>query len=132
MAEANAPKLANLVRAGDAQSEAIAITPFVFQANDVSNAYLVTTSDGDVIINTGMPDGAERTKALFAPHRTGALRYIILTQSHADHFGGVPSLREQGTQLVGGPNFNEMLADMMGMQSFFGKRTMKLWGATLG
>ena len=125
------PKLAGLVRAGDAQTEAVAITPFVFMANDVSNAYLVTTSDGDVVINTGMPDGAERNHALFAPHRTGPLRHIILTQSHADHFGGVPLFREAGTTLVGGPDFNEMLADMMGMQAFFGKRTHKLWGSTL-
>jgi len=131
MAEDSAPKLANLVRSGDAQTEAIEITPFVFQANDVSNAYLITTSDGDVVINTGMPDGAERSHKLFAPHRTGPLRYIILTQSHADHFGGVPVFKEPGTKIVGGPNFNEMLADMMGMQSYFGQRTMKLWGSTL-
>lgn len=130
MAEDN-PKLANLVRSGDNQTEAEAITPFIFMAHDVSNAYLVTTSDGDVVINTGMPEGAERSHKLFAPHRTGPLRYIILTQSHADHFGGVPLFREPGTKIVGGPHFNEMLADMMGLQSFFGQRTYKLWGSTL-
>ena len=128
---AEGPKLAELVRSGDAQTEAVAITPYVFMARDISNAYLVTTDDGDVVINTGMPDGAERSVALFAPHRTGPLRYIILTQSHADHFGGVPQFREAGTKIVGGPDFNEMLADMMGMQSYFGQRTVKLWGSTL-
>lgn len=128
---AEQPKLAQLVRSGDAQTEAVAITPFVFLSRDISNAHLVTTSDGDVIVNTGMPDGAERHAALFAPHRTGPLRYIILTQSHADHFGGVPTLREEGTLVVGGPGFDEALADMMAMQPFFGPRTFKLWGATL-
>ena len=126
-----APPLANLDRAGDAQTEAVAITPFVFMSRDVSNAYLVTTSDGDVVINTGMPDGAERSVALFKPHRTGPLRYIVLTQSHADHFGGVPTFLEQGTQVVGGPGYVEARDDMLGMQSFFGPRTFKLWGATL-
>lgn len=126
-----APPLANLVRAGDAQTEAVAITPFVFMSRDVSNAYLVTTSDGDVVINTGMPDGAERSVALFKPHRTGPLRYIVLTQSHADHFGGVPTFLEQGTKVVGGPGYVEARDDMLGMQSFFGPRTFKLWGATL-
>ena len=125
------PKLAAMVRSGDAQTEAVEITPFVFMANDISNAYLVTTSDGDVVINTGMPDGAERSVSLFAPHRTGPLRYIVLTQSHADHFGGVPDFREDGTKVVGGPGFNEALADMMGLQAFFGPRTFKLWGTTL-
>lgn len=123
--------LANLVRAGDAQTEAVEITPFIFLSRDVSNAHLVTTSDGDVVINTGMPDGAERSLALFKPHRTGPLRYIVLTQSHADHFGGVPQFREEGTKIVGGPDFNEALGDMMGLQPFFGARTFKLWGNTL-
>ena len=123
--------LANLVRAGDAQTEAVEITRFIFMSRDVSNAHLVTTSDGDVVINTGMPDGAERSLELFKPHRTGPLRYIILTQSHADHFGGVPVFREEGTKIVGGPGFNEALGDMMGLQSFFGGRTFKLWGNTL-
>jgi glyoxylase-like metal-dependent hydrolase (beta-lactamase superfamily II) len=123
--------LANLVRAGDAQTEAVEIAPFIFMSRDISNAYLVTTADGDVVINTGMPDGAERSAALFKPHRTGPLRYIILTQSHADHFGGLPEFKEEGTKIVGGPGFNEALADMMGLQSFFGARTFKLWGNTL-
>lgn len=125
------PKLAEFVRSGDTQTEAVEITPFVFMARDVSNAYLVTTSDGDVVINTGMPDGAERSAALFKPHRTGLLRYIILTQSHADHFGGVPTFMEEGTKIVGGPGYVAARDDMLGMQSYFGARTMKLWGSTL-
>lgn len=131
MSEDKGTPLGNLVRAGDNQTAAEEITPFVFMAHDISNAYLVTTSDGDVVINTGMPDGAERSKALFEPHRNGALKYIILTQSHADHYGGVPTFREPETKVVGGPEFNEALADMTGLQPFFGKRTFKLWGTTL-
>ena len=123
--------LADLVRAGDAQTEAEAITPFIFMAHDVSNAYLVTTSDGDVVINTGMPDGAERSVQLFKPHRTGPLKYIILTQSHADHFGGVPQFSEPGTKVIGGPNYCDLRNDMLGLQAFFGPRTFKLWGAAL-
>src|SRR3546814_4787973 len=90
------PKLAGLVRSGDEQADAIAVTGFIFQANDISNAYLVTTSEGDVMVNTGFMDNAERTKRLLAPHRTGPLAFIILTQSHADHFGGVPEFDEEG------------------------------------
>ncbi|MEO5604437.1 MAG: MBL fold metallo-hydrolase [Novosphingobium sp.] len=130
-AQDSTPKLADLVRSGDEQTAAVAVTPFIFLSRDVSNAHLVTTSDGDVMINTGMPDGAERTAALFAPHRTGPLRYIFLTQSHADHFGGVPDFQEDGAKVVGGPGFAEALGDMMGLQPFFGKRTFKLWGSTL-
>lgn len=126
-----APKLADLVRSGDEQAEAIAVTDFIFQANDISNAYLVTTAEGDVMINTGFMDNAERTRRLLDPHRTGPLAFVILTQSHADHFGGLPEFVEEGTQVVGGPGFNEAWADMMGLQAFFGPRSGKLWGSTL-
>ncbi|MFK4873675.1 MBL fold metallo-hydrolase [Novosphingobium sp. ZW T3_23] len=125
------PKLAGLVRSGDEQAEAIAITDFVFQANDISNAYLVTTAEGDVMVNTGFMDNVERTKRLLAPHRTGPLAFILLTQSHADHYGGVPEFVEDGTQVIGGPGFNEALGDMMRLQPFFGPRSGKLWGSTL-
>lgn len=129
------PALAGLVRAGDAQTEAVAITPFVFMARDISNAYLVTPkdggTDGDLLVNTGFMDNATRNVALLAPHRTGPLRRIVLTQSHADHFGGVPEFREPGTQIIGGPGYNENWADMKRLQPFFAPRSGKLWGATL-
>ncbi|KMS59182.1 beta-lactamase [Novosphingobium barchaimii LL02] len=127
----SAPKLADLVRSGDEQAEAIAVTDFIFQANDISNAYLVTTGEGDVMINTGFMDNAERTRRLLAPHRKGPLAFVIITQSHADHYGGLPEFVEEGTQVIGGPGFNEALADMNGLQSFFGPRSRKLWGSTL-
>ena len=127
------PPLAALTRAGDTQTEAVAITDFIFMARDISNAHLVTTSDGDVMVNTGFFDDANQTRnlALLAPHRTGPLRHIILTQSHADHFGGVPVFKDAGTKVIGGPGFNEALADMMRLQPFFGPRSKKLWGSTL-
>jgi alkyl sulfatase BDS1-like metallo-beta-lactamase superfamily hydrolase len=133
MSEETKPPLSSLVRAGDAQTEAIKITPFIWQANDISNAYLINTADGDVMVNTGFIDEAnqQRNLTLFKPHRTGPLRHIILTQSHADHFGGVPVFKEAGTKVIGGPGFNEAWGDMSKLQPFFGKRSFKLWGSTM-
>ena len=127
----NKPPLAGLVLAGSNQTEAEAITDFVFMAKDISNAYLVTTSDGDVLVNTGFMDNAERTKALLAPKRTGPLRHIILTQAHADHYGGVPVLREAGTKIIGGPGFNDTWAYFDTLGPYLGARTHKLWGTTV-
>src|SRR3546814_13108084 len=84
------PLLADLVRAGDQQTEAVVITDFIFMAKDISNAYLITTADGDVMVNTGFMDNAERTRKLLAPHLSGPLRTIVLTQAPADHYGRVP------------------------------------------
>lgn len=131
MTEQKGPVLASLVRSGDTQTEAIAITDFIFQVNDVSNLYLVNTTDGDVLVNTGFPDNAERNVALMKPKRTGPLRRIILTQSHADHFGCLTEFLEPETQVIGGQGFDEAWADMKRLQPFFGPRSGKLWGSTL-
>jgi glyoxylase-like metal-dependent hydrolase (beta-lactamase superfamily II) len=120
--------LASLVTAGETQTEAIPITDFIFMSRDVSNAHLVTTDGGDVLVNTGTAQGAERHKRLFAPHRTGPLRYIALTQSHHDHLGGVPALREPETTIVAHKDFEATRQWMSELGPFFGPRTAKLWG----
>ena len=57
------PALASLVRQGDAQTEAVAITPFIFMARDISNAYLATpkagSADGDLMVSAGFMDNAD-------------------------------------------------------------------------
>jgi glyoxylase-like metal-dependent hydrolase (beta-lactamase superfamily II) len=125
------PPLAGLVNAGEQQTEAVAITDFIFMAKDVSNAYLVTTADGDVLVNTGFPLSAERNKAVFAPRRTGPLRYIVLTQSHPDHFGGVPVLKEPGTKIIVESRFVETAAWYEKLRPFGEPRSRKLWGGTV-
>ena len=125
------PPLADLVLSGNQQKEAVAITDFIFMAKDISNAYLVTTAAGDVMVNTGFMDNAQRTKALLAPHRTGSLRYIVLTQAHADHYGGVPAMREPDTQVIGERRFVDTWHYFDRLAPYLGRRSRKLWGTTI-
>lgn len=125
------PALADLVRQGDVQKEADVIAPGIFGVRDISNAYLVTTSDGDVMINTGFMDNASRNRTLLDPHRTNPMRIIVLTQSHADHFGGLEAFTEESTQILGGPDYWQNWQDMKRLMPFFGPRSGKLWGSTL-
>ena len=106
--EDNKPMLASLVQAGAQQTQAEPITDYIFMAKDISNAYLVTTRAGDVMVNTGFMDNAQRTQRLLAPQRTGALRYIILTQAHPDHYGGVPTVKEPETQVIAERRFEQI------------------------
>jgi glyoxylase-like metal-dependent hydrolase (beta-lactamase superfamily II) len=126
-----APPLAKLVLAGEGQDKAVAITDFIFMVKDISNAYLITTGDGDLMVNTGFVTSADRNVALLAPHRTGPLRHIIFTQSHADHYGGAPAFRETGTKLIAQERFDDNRRDMMFLQPYFGPRTGKLWASTV-
>jgi alkyl sulfatase BDS1-like metallo-beta-lactamase superfamily hydrolase len=123
--------LSSLVTAGVGQTEAEAITDTIFMVKDISNAYLITTGDGDLLVNTGFMGNDQRNKGLFAPHRTGPLRRIILTQAHADHFGAVPGLKEDSTQIIAGKGFLETDAFFTRLQAFLGRRSGKLWGGMM-
>ncbi|MGB1563372.1 MAG: MBL fold metallo-hydrolase [Sinimarinibacterium flocculans] len=125
------PSLASLVQAGEAQTEAVAVTDFIFMVKDISNLYLVKTADGDLLVNAGFMDSAERNRALLAPHRSGPLRRIVITQGHPDHFGGAPALREAGTELIAQRHFTDTCADFRLLAPYFRRRSFKLWGSTI-
>ena len=73
----------------------------------------------------------ERTKSLLAPHRTGPLRYIILTQAHADHYGGVPAMRERETQVIAERRFVDTWRYFNDLAPYLGRRSRKLWASTI-
>ena len=125
------PLLADLVRSGDQQTEAAVITHFIFMAKDISNAYLINTADGDLLVNSGFMDNAERNKALLAPRRSGPLKRIVLTQAHADHYGGVPVLREKETQVIAERRFVDTWNYFDELGPYLRKRSAKLWASTM-
>jgi len=125
------PMLASLVQSGEEQTSAEPITDFIFMAKDISNVYLVTTNDGDLLINAGFMNSAERNQAVLAPVRTGPLRTIILTQGHADHFGGVPALREADTEIIAERRFTDTCDFFRMLMPYFGRRSAKFWSGTV-
>lgn len=129
--EEDKPMLASLVQAGDEQTEAIALNDFVYMAKDISNAYLVRTADGDVMINTGFVASAGRNKAVFEPVRSGPLQAIILTQAHADHFGGVPAFKEAKTKVIAERRFSDTCAFFNMLDTYLRGRSGKLWTGTI-
>lgn len=129
--EKEKPLLAALVQAGEGQTEAVAIADFIFMVKDISNAYLVTTADGDLLINSGFMDNAARNKALFDKVRSGPLRRIILTQAHADHYGGVPTMREAGTQVIAERRFTDTWNYFHDLAPYLARRSRKLWAGAI-
>jgi glyoxylase-like metal-dependent hydrolase (beta-lactamase superfamily II) len=84
-----------------ALDRAVRLNDFIYMSNGLSNAYMLTTADaGRVIINTGMGFEAPIHKRVFDAVHPGPTPYILLTQGHVDHVGGVRLFREETTWLV--------------------------------
>lgn len=81
-----------------------AIDDSIYLSEGYSNAYLVVTREGRVVINTGMGFEAPVHKQYFDSIDPGPVRYIVLTQGHVDHVGGVDLFKEPGTEVIAHAN----------------------------
>jgi alkyl sulfatase BDS1-like metallo-beta-lactamase superfamily hydrolase len=124
--------LAGIVGKNERSLEAVRINDFIFQSADISNAYLINTAEGAVLVNTGTVTGRQRNRAAFDKVRTGPYRYIILTQSHADHFGGVVAFKEADTQVIAEKRFVQTRDYYAAIAPVADPRTFKLWEPVLG
>lgn len=80
------------------------VVGLVYRSGGTTAAYCVLTDRGRVIVNTGMGYEAPHHKRLFDAIRPGPTHYIITTQAHVDHVGGVDLFREPGTTYVAQAN----------------------------
>jgi alkyl sulfatase BDS1-like metallo-beta-lactamase superfamily hydrolase len=87
------------------------VAPGVWCSPGLSNAYLLTTTDGRVVVNTGMGFESQVHRANFDAVDTSPVRYIIVTQGHYDHVGGLDTLRDSQTQVVAQANWRHWRDD---------------------
>jgi alkyl sulfatase BDS1-like metallo-beta-lactamase superfamily hydrolase len=85
----NGLRVADLVRSGEQQLAAIERAPGIYESRGVGNSYLLTSPDGAVLVNAGTLGDARRGRELFQRISSAPVRYIILTQSHANQYGGL-------------------------------------------
>src|SRR5262245_19388447 len=102
-----------------------AINDFIFLSEGNSNAYLIVTREGRVVVNTGMGFEAPVHKAYFDSIDRSPVRFILLSQGHVDHVGGVDLFREPGTEVIAQANnaaqqaYDARLAPFRARRSYF-------------
>ncbi len=82
------------------QPEAVRVHDAIWVSEGLSNAYLIVTPAGRVVVNTGMGFEAGVHKRNFDAVDDGPVRYVLLTQGHVDHVGGIDVFLEPGTDVV--------------------------------
>jgi glyoxylase-like metal-dependent hydrolase (beta-lactamase superfamily II) len=87
------------------------VEPGIWCSPGLSNTYLLTTSDGRVVVNTGMGFESQLHRANFDAVDTSPIRYIIVTQGHYDHVGGLDTMRDPQTQVVAQANWRHWRDD---------------------
>ena len=73
---------ADLIDYGADLDAAVEIAPNVYQARGTGNTHMVTTPEGNVIIDTGTSRHAERHRELLGAVSGGPIRYVVVTHAH--------------------------------------------------
>lgn len=108
------------------------VHPRIWLSEGLSNVWLVVTPAGRVVVNTGMGFEAPVHKRNFDAVDRGPLRYIVLTQGHVDHVGGVDVLREPGTAVVAGAGNAAQQADDARLHRFRVRRSAFAFAEAIG
>jgi alkyl sulfatase BDS1-like metallo-beta-lactamase superfamily hydrolase len=100
-------KVAELVKSGETQASAIQRAPGIYEVRGVGNSYLLATADGDILVNAGTLADARRGRELFLQVSQRPIRYIILTQSHGNQYGGLEIYKTADNQVIAHRNYVE-------------------------
>lgn len=104
----------------------------IWMSPGMSNTYLVVGEGERMVVNTGMWFESKVHKRNFDAVSSDPTRYIVLTQSHTDHIGGVDMFREAGTELVTQANNAACQDDDERIHGFRIRRSLPFFASVMG
>ena len=99
----------------------------VWLSPGLSNSYLITTSDGRVVVNSGMGFEGPLHRAKYDAVDGSPIRSVILTQGDYDHVGGLPVLVRDGTHLIAQANHGVWRNDNQRLEAFRSRNSAFAW-----
>ena len=118
----NRPGADDIVGAGAPAEE---VSRGIWLSPGLSNSYMLTTDEGRIVLNTGMGFEGPVHRANYDAIDTAPIRYVILTQGHVDHVGGIDSVADRDSDIVAQANWetwrrdNDLLAAFRAQNSAF-------------
>ncbi len=100
----------------------------IYQALGFGNTFMVLTDEGNVIIDTSLPDMARRHNQNLTEISKAPTRYIIFTHAHEDHTSGAGLWKQPDTQVIAQRQFVEMRQYQDRFAEFFAQRNAAQFG----
>jgi len=120
--------LAPTLSAQQEQDTATRVADSVYAVFGGSNAYLVKTPQGNVLVDTCNPVDAPECLQILKKVSKAPVRYIIITHAHWDHTGGVALWKEAGTHVIAQGNQIEFLNYQKRLNNFYAFRDKTQFG----
>jgi alkyl sulfatase BDS1-like metallo-beta-lactamase superfamily hydrolase len=127
MAGEKQPQNALIINAGEGRQDAVALGHDIHMSRCVSNLYRVLTTDGDVLINTGISFNAAENHRRLSAVSANPIAKIIFTQSHEDHIGGWHSFTAPAVETIAQANFSHVRGYWGGLNPVMARRSRHLW-----
>lgn len=127
----DAPSTTMSLRQTVIQTEAMKIVDGIYMAEGFGNTFLVTTPEGNVIIDTSLADNAVKHKKLLDAVDDRAPKYIIVTHAHGDHIGGVPLWKTAASKVIQQEHAEEFMHYQERLKGFFRRRNAAQFGFEL-
>lgn len=125
-------KVAEMVQSGQGQAAAIERASGVWESRGIGNSYLLTTPEGDVLVNAGGLADARRGRELFAKVSQNPIRRIVLTQSHANQYGGLEVYKTPDNQVIAHRTYMEDRAYSEALSAHYRRGSRRIFGAISG
>jgi alkyl sulfatase BDS1-like metallo-beta-lactamase superfamily hydrolase len=125
-------RVAELVQSGEKQEAAIERAAGVYESRGVGNSYLLTTRAGDVLVNAGTLGDARRGRELFRRVSENPIRYIVLTQSHANQYGGLELYKTPDNQVIAQRVYPEDRVYSEALSAHYRRGSRRMFGGITG
>lgn len=99
----------------------------VYMATGVGNVMMVTTSEGNVVFDTGLVLQTPKQLAALQAVSDAPIHTIVLSHSHADHIGGTRFFAGEDTRIIAHEQFVEEQRYLMELEPYQYQRNRTLF-----
>lgn len=125
-------RVVGFLKSGEDQLAATEQAPGIFESRGLTNSYLLTTPDGNVLVNAGTLRDARRGHGLFKKVSPAPIRRIVLTQSHANQYGGLEVYKSPDNRVIAHRLYAAERRYCQALHAHYSRGSRRIFGSVTG